>query len=83
MWSFTLLSVTKKCYLKYLRPNEYSHLRDHVRGTTLPLHVVLNKVGLELDETFVELPGDQSPVFGGLFLEVEEWTSAEQAQMPT
>jgi hypothetical protein len=77
---FTLLSITKKYYLKYLTPDEYSHLRDHVRGTTLPLHIVLKNVGIAFDESFVELPDDKPPVFPDLALEIEEWTAAEQAQ---
>jgi len=80
-FTFTLLSVSKKYYLKYLTPDEYSQLRDHVRGMTLPLHLVLKNVGMKFDESFVELPDDRPPVFPGLFLEVEEWTPAEQAQM--
>lgn len=80
-FSFVLLSITKKYYLKYLTPDEYSHLRDHVRGTTLPLHFVLTNVGMTFDDTFVELPDEKPPIIPGLFLEVEEWTSAEQAQM--
>jgi hypothetical protein len=80
-FTFTLLSVTKKYYLKYVTPDEYSQLRDHVRGTTLPLHLLLKNVGMTFDESFVELPDDRPPVFPGLFLEVEEWTHAEQAQM--
>jgi hypothetical protein len=81
-FTFTLLNITKRYYLKYLTPDEYSHLRDHVRGTTLPLHVVLKNVGVAFDESFVELPDDKPPVFPGLYLEVEEWTPVEQAQMP-
>ncbi len=80
VFSFTVLSITKKYYLKYLTPDEYSHLRDHVRETTLPLHVVLKNVGVAFDDSFVELPGDKPPVIPGLFLEVEEWTPVEQAQ---
>ena len=76
---FTLLSVTKSYFLKYLAPDEYSQLRDHVRHTTLPLHVVLRNVGLAFDDTFVQYLGDTPPVFPGLFLEVEEWTPTEQA----
>jgi hypothetical protein len=77
-FSFTVTSVSKSYYLKYLTPDEYSHLRDHVRGTTLPLHVKLQNVGIKFDDTFVELPSETPPVFPGLFLQVEEWTHAEQ-----
>jgi hypothetical protein len=82
-FTFKLLDVSKKFYLKYLKPDEYSHLRDHVRGTTLPLHVVVKGVVIRLDESFVELPDDTPPVFPGLFIQVEEWTRQEQAEITT
>jgi Restriction endonuclease len=67
-----LLQITRLNYLKYLTPTEYSHIRDHVRETILPLHVLLANVGLQLDDTFIELPTGPPPVFAGLWLEVEE-----------
>lgn len=76
---FTLQSITKQYYLKYLTPDEYSHLRDHIKKTTLPLHVVLKKVNIALDESFVELHDDKPPVFSGLYLQFEEWTEVEIA----
>ena len=72
--SYITLSITKKHYLKYLTPDEYSHINDHVRNTTLPLHLVLQNIGITLDDTFVELPDDKPPVFLGLYLQVEEST---------
>lgn len=70
------LSIVLHCrrvkYLKYLTPTAYSQLRDHVRGTTLPLHCELDNISLRLDETFVELSEEALPVFPGLWLEVEE-----------
>ena len=67
-----ILYSKKMHYLKYLNPSQYSQLRDHVRGTTLPLHVKLDSVNLRFDDTFVELPEGNVPVFPGLWLEVEE-----------
>jgi hypothetical protein len=74
------LTVNKKIYLKYLTPDEYSQIRDHVRETTLPLHVVLKGTFPILDDTFVEVAGDEPPVFPGLFAQVEEWTDLERAK---
>ncbi len=74
------LNVGKQVYLKYLTPDEYSQIRDHVRDTTIPLHVVISGVFPILDETFVELPNDQVPVLPGLFVQAEEWTDLERAQ---
>jgi hypothetical protein len=67
-----LLQITRLNYLKYLTPTEYSHIRDHVRKTILPLHVLLTNVGLQLDDTFIELPAGPPPVFASLWLEVAE-----------
>lgn len=71
-FSYITVSIAKKYYLKYLTPDEYSHIKDHVRDTTLPLHLKLSNVGLTLDESFVELPDDKTPVFPGLYFQVEE-----------
>lgn len=73
-FSYITLSITKKHYLKYLTPDEYSHINDHVRNTTLPLYLELRNIGITLDDTFVELPDDKPPVFLGLYLQVEEST---------
>ena len=73
-FSYITVSVAKKYYLKYLTPDEYSHIKDHVRDTTLILHLELRNIGIVLDTTFIELPDDKPPVFLGLYLEVEEST---------
>ena len=67
-----VLHSKKTHYLKYLTPTAYSQLRDHIRGTTLPLHVKLEGVNLQLDSTFVEMPPGTFSGFPGLWLEVEE-----------
>jgi hypothetical protein len=68
------LIVRKNTYLKYLTPDEYSQIRDHVRNETLPLHVVISGTYPILDDTFVAVPDNEPPVFAGLFAQVEEWT---------
>ena len=79
-----LLKITRLNHLKYLTPTEYSHIRDHVRETILPLHVLLANVGLQLNDTFIELPTGPPPVFPGLWLEVEESNlSSDGAGMST
>lgn len=67
-----VLKSAKIHYLKYLTPIQYSHLRDHVRGTTLPLHVKLENFGLQLDSSFAEMPSGTFSGFPGLWLQVEE-----------
>lgn len=71
-FSYITLSIAKKYYLKYLTPDEYSHIKDHVRNTTFPLHLELRNIGMVLDSTFVELTEDKPPVFLGLYIEAEE-----------
>ena len=73
-FSYITVSISKKYYLKYLTPDEYSHIKDHVRNTTVPLHLELRNIGMVLDSTFVELQDDKPPVFLGLYLQVEEST---------
>jgi Restriction endonuclease len=73
-------SVARRVYLKYLTPEQYSHIRDHVRDTTLPLHVVLSGTFPILDDTFVEVAGGEVPVFPSLYAKVEEWTDIEKAR---
>lgn len=75
----TLKDILKKYFLKYITPDEYSHLIDHVRGTAVPLHLALKNVGLRLDESFVELPGEPL-IFPGFWLQVEETSIVELAQ---
>lgn len=75
--SVTVLDVKPHRYLKYLRPDEYSHIRDHARGEVLPLHVRLSKVPMQVDETFIELGEHEIPVTPGLWLDVETWTQVE------
>jgi hypothetical protein len=73
--------MERRRYLKYLTPTAYSQLRDHVRGTTLPLHVRLEQVGAGLDDTFVEMAANAPPEFPGLWIEVEESSfSADSVQ---
>lgn len=79
-FSFTLLSITKKYFLKYVTPEEYSQLRDHIRRIIYPLHITIKNADIQFDESFIEVPNDKPPVIVGLFLEIEERTLAEEAQ---
>jgi hypothetical protein len=74
------LWVGQRVYLKYLTPDEYSHVRDHLNETVLPLHLAISGIFPVLDDTFVEVPGGGVPVQPGLFLQAEEWTELERAQ---
>ena len=73
-----VVSISPRRFLKYLEPEEYSQLRDHVRKETLPLHARLStEVPLTPDETWVELRPDDLPDLSGLWLDFENWTELE------
>lgn len=59
-------------YLKYVRPDEYSHILDHVKKETVPLSVTLKELGTDLDETYIEINGSDIPIFAGFSFEIEE-----------
>jgi len=63
-----VLTSTKTRYLKYLTPSQYSQMRDHVRGTTLPLYVAVGGT-LTLDSSFVEMAEGEFPSFEGLWVQ--------------
>jgi hypothetical protein len=73
------LTVKKKYYLKYLTPSEYSQMRDHVRDTTLPLHISISGPS-QPDESFTEIPNGDFPVAPIISVVLEEWTALERAQ---
>ena len=67
-----VLHSKKIHYMKYVTPTEYSQLRDHVRGITLPLHVKVEGVGPLFDSSFSEMPEGSFVGFPGLWFQVEE-----------
>jgi hypothetical protein len=76
----TISVVTKKrFFLKYLTPDEYSQVRDHRRGITIPLHLSISGPA-QLDASFVEMPYDELPINPVLSFQLEQWTPLEQAR---
>jgi Restriction endonuclease len=71
------LYTTKKYYLKYLTPDEYSQVRDHRRNVTLPMHLRISGSS-KLDDTFAEVPISDLPVNPVLCFTLEEWTELER-----
>src|ERR1022692_1142446 len=66
--------VTKKrFFLKYLTPDEYSQVRDHRRGITIPLRLSIAGPA-QLDASFVEMPYDKLPITPVLSFQLEQWT---------
>jgi len=72
-----VVEVVRKRFLKYMKPDEYTQLRDHVRGTDLPLQLRLSGEGLEPDGSYTEIPDGEPPVFVGFWVEAEQWTQIE------
>jgi len=72
------LTTTKKYYLKYLAPDEYSQIYDHRRDVTIPLNVKVGGPG-QLDDSFIEVPGSDLPITPVIYAVLEEWTDLERA----
>ena len=72
------MGVRKRSYLKYLKPDEYSQLTDHVRGTQLPLHIKVAEVPVQIDDSFIELDGEFQGA-PGLWFYIEQWSQIEKA----
>lgn len=62
---------TKKYYLKYVSPDEYSQITDHLKGNVIPLKLKLN-VPIKLDSTFIQISEHEIPAFTNFNLEIEE-----------
>jgi hypothetical protein len=76
----TINVVTKKrFFLKYLTPDEYSQVRDHRRGITIPLNLSISGPG-QLDDSFAEMPYEELPINPVLNFQLEQWTPLERAQ---
>lgn len=71
--------TNKRFFLKYLTPDEYSQVRDHRRGITIPLHLSIAGPA-QLDDSFVEMPYDELPIAPVLSFQIEQWAPLEQAQ---
>jgi hypothetical protein len=72
------LTITRKYYLKYLTPDQYSQIRDHRRDITLPVHVSVGGPS-QLDDSFIEV-SPTAPVKAVIIATIEEWTDIERAQ---
>lgn len=59
-------------YLKYIKPEEYAQMINHVTKEIMPLKVVVNTLHLKFDDTFIEINKDDSPISSPVLIEVEE-----------
>lgn len=60
-----------KYYLKYVTPDEYSQISDHLNNEKIPLKLKLN-TNFQLDDSYIEIQKENAPVTSTVFLEVEE-----------
>lgn len=65
------LKITKKFYLRYLKPTEYSQFTDHLSDKVVPLNLVLENFNLSLDDSYVEVYPQDIPVFENFNFELE------------
>jgi len=61
-----------KHYLKYLPPDEYSQITDHLTKGVTPLELSIKNFSLHLDDSFTEIDQNKLPVFTRLNFQVEE-----------
>ena len=64
--------ITETYYLKYIRPDEYSQLRDHIRDEIVPLNLLVQSLKLDLDEDYIEVKKDDIPIFTNFNFRIEE-----------
>ncbi len=60
-----------KYYLKYVTPDEYSQISNHITNEKIPLELKLN-TNFQLDDSYVEIKKEYAPVTSTVFFEVEE-----------
>lgn len=65
------LDLEKTFYLKYLTPNEYSHIVDHITNKSIPLKLSINDFNLELDSTYTKISNEDLSTFNHIKIELE------------
>jgi hypothetical protein len=66
------LYIEKKYFLNYLKPDEYSQIRDHITKGIIPLKMQIKNMSLSFDEGFVEVDKNRIPVFTIFNVKIEE-----------
>lgn len=64
-------AIEYKYYLKYLKPEEYSQISNHITNEKIPLSVKL-KDNFKLTEEYIEIEKENTPITSTVFIEVEE-----------
>ncbi|WP_234733441.1 restriction endonuclease [Tellurirhabdus bombi] len=61
----------KKYYLKYITPEEYSQIRDHITQEATPLNFLIDNFSIELDDSYVEVDPNEIPISNNLSIKLE------------
>ena len=59
-------------YLKYVKPEEYSQMINHVTKEILPLEIGLDTSHFKFDDSFIEIDKSDSPILSTVLIEIEE-----------
>lgn len=65
-------SHSERFYLKFITPDEYSHIVDHVNRQIQPLNLTVKGLGTDLDSSFVQIGPQNIPVSSYFKFEIEE-----------
>lgn len=66
------LSPVSKRYLKFVKPEEYLVIKDHLRGVEIPITFRVENLSLKIDESWQAVPENELPVRpAGISMEFE------------
>ncbi|WP_374949353.1 restriction endonuclease [Mucilaginibacter sp.] len=68
-------SIQKTNFLKYLKPNEFTQVVNHVSGEILPIKFTFNEAIIGLNDEYVEVDANDMPVFTNLNFAIQEHPS--------
>ena len=68
--------VSTTHYLRYVTPDEYDQLSDHVSRTVHPLNVVIKDIPFDITEGAAEIDESEIPVTQGLSVEIDDMPSS-------
>lgn len=59
-------------YFKYLKPAEYSQLKNHVKKETIPLNILIKDFNSDLDDSYIKIDNNNFPIYSPISFYVEE-----------
>ena len=64
--------ISEIYFLKYLHPDTYSQINDHIRNKILPLDLLIKELSTNFDESYIEIDKDNIPIFTNFNFKIEE-----------